>query len=178
MREAQNRRTWLGILAAIIAFCGPPATAEPRVGDTPTITGQTIDGQSFDLHALSGQVVVVNFWATWCAPCRIEMPALDAVNRAHQAEGLTTIGVSLDNPHDRRDVEGAMQGLSYKTLLARQARLTGLQAPGVLPETIVIDRDGVIRAVFQAQHGAPLTQAALDAAVTPLLRRPAQPTHN
>ena len=175
MNQRLKRRACLCMLAAIIACCGPPAMAEPRVGNMPTITGQTIDGQPFDLHALSGQVVVVNFWATWCGPCRVEMPALDAVNRAHQSEGLTTIGVSLDSPHDRRDVERAMEGLSYKTLLARQARLTGLQAPGVLPETIVIDRGGVIRAVFQAQHGAPLTQAALDAAVTPLLQTHVQP---
>lgn len=66
----------------------------------PAITTTLLDGSSFDLAALSGKVVVVHFWATWCAPCRVEMPAFEAFYRAHKSEGLMVVAITLDTPDD------------------------------------------------------------------------------
>ena len=164
-----HKRLFIVATFACAWFCCGSAWAEPRPGDhAPVIIGETVDGQPFDSSAVAGQVLVINFWASWCGPCRVEMPALDAVARAHRGQGLVLVGISLDNPHDRDAVVRAMQGLSYQTLLSRQSRMGGLQAPLTLPQTVVIDRSGIVRAVFEG--GAPLTAETLEAAVAPLLR--------
>ena len=70
----------------------------------PSLVVQELDGQTFDLSAVRGKVVVVSFWATWCPPCRAEMPVLDAFYRRYHGQGLEMIGLSADRPHDRSDV--------------------------------------------------------------------------
>ena len=70
---------------------------------------------------MHGKVVIVNFWATWCPPCRKEMPALDAFYRRYHGDGLEMIGVSTDRPHDRSDVIKVMQSLSYPAAIMDDA---------------------------------------------------------
>src|ERR1700684_886482 len=88
----------LALLAMILAIAqGSSAFAAMEVGQpAPSLVVQELDGQTFDLGAVRGKVVVVSFWATWCPPCRKEMPVLDALYRRYHGQGLEMIGLSAD----------------------------------------------------------------------------------
>ena len=77
-----------------------PAWAIAEGAPAPALTGTLFDGTRFSLADHAGNVVMLNFWATWCAPCREEMPALDAYYRRHRGEGLELIAISMDSPKD------------------------------------------------------------------------------
>ncbi len=148
------------LLNAVTAF------AAPRVGQpAPAFVGQTVDGQTLDLSQLRGHVVVVNLWATWCPPCRAEMPMLDAYVLAHRDEGLQLVGLSADRHRDLGEVRKAMQGLHYPAALLADAKTNGFGSPRTLPVTYVIGPDGTIKAIL-VPTDTPLTAARLDAAVS------------
>jgi cytochrome c biogenesis protein CcmG, thiol:disulfide interchange protein DsbE len=80
--------------------CGAARTV-PQIGEAaPPLVLTTIDGGTFDLGKLHGKVVLVNYWATWCAPCRKEMPKLDAFYRKYHSQGLEIVGISIDFDRD------------------------------------------------------------------------------
>jgi peroxiredoxin len=159
-----------GVLAACAAALLTTAAA-PRPGErAPALVLPTIDGRTLDLATLKGKVVVVNFWATWCAPCRLEMPALDAWYRARRGEGVEVIGVSADKPRDRGAVKAFMASFAYPAGLVADAKTNEFGAPRAYPTTYVVDRQGVVRAVVTPDDGA-LTGQMLDRLTGPLLKR-------
>lgn len=146
-------------LALAAADVGQPA---------PQLAATELDGHVFDLGALRGKVVIVNFWATWCVPCRAEMPALDAFYRRYHDQGLEMIGISADRPRDRSDVVKMMQAFAYPAAMLRDAKVNGFGAPEAIPVTFVIDQSGIVRAMFRADQ-TEVTEQSLAAAVLPLL---------
>jgi len=151
------------LCAAAMAF------ASATVGDAaPALVVPELDGQAFDLSAQRGKVVVVNFWATWCPPCREEMTALDAFYRRYHGNGLEMIGVSMDRPHDRSDVLKVMQSFSYPAAILDDAKVNDFGSPDVLPVTFVVDRSGVIRAKLTPDQ-TPVSEKSLTDAVLPLM---------
>ena len=126
-----------------------------------------LDGQAFDLAALRGKVVIVSFWATWCPPCRAEMPVLDAFYRRYHGQGLEMIGLSADRPHDRSDVTKVMQSFGYPAAMLDDAKVNDFGTPSALPMTIVIDGHGIVRAELTPDQMG--TEKSLSAAVLPLL---------
>jgi thiol-disulfide isomerase/thioredoxin len=162
------------VLAALVAgllLTGPTAADADgwRVGaPAPEVALTALDGQPIDIAALKGKVVVANVWATWCGPCRAEMPMLDAFYQAHRGRGVVLLGLSADRTRDLPAVRKVMAAFSYPAGLLAAARIDHLGEPRILPVTLVIDRAGVVRSVFGA-NGTPLTQALLEAAVKPLL---------
>ncbi len=151
------------LCAAAMAF------ASATVGDAaPALVVPELDGQPFDLSEQRGKVVVVNFWATWCPPCREEMPALDAFYRRYHGQGLEMIGLSADRPHDRSDVHKVMQSFSYPAAILDDAKVNDFASPDVLPVTFVVDRSGVIRAKLTSDQ-TPVSEKSLTDAVLPLL---------
>jgi thiol-disulfide isomerase/thioredoxin len=161
-----------GAIALVTAFLAGPATAAGALRPSdpaPQLVGETLDGEPFDLAAERGHVVILNFWATWCPPCRAEMPTLNAFFLSHRADGVVLVGISADRPHDESEVRRVMHDFAYPALLARRATANGFGVPSVLPETIVLDAGGVVRVVRTPAGDAPITAAELDAAVAPLL---------
>jgi len=153
-----------------LALTLPFALGATDVGQpAPAFTAAELDGRGFDLGALRGKVVVVNFWATWCPPCREEMPALDAFYRQYHEQGLDMIGISADRPRDRDDVVKMMRAFAYPAAMLRDARINGFGAPEALPVTYVIDRTGVVRAKFVPKSDTGLSEQDLADAVLPLL---------
>ncbi|HXZ67046.1 MAG TPA: TlpA disulfide reductase family protein [Alphaproteobacteria bacterium] len=146
-----------------------PAVARPTVGDeAPKLVVKPLEGETFKLSGMHGEVVIVNFWATWCGPCRREMPALDAYYQSHREQGLEIIGISDDKPRDRGEVEKIANTVSYPIALAHDADENGFGHQTALPLTYVIDKGGVIRTIFTDDQ-SPITTQELDAAVGPLL---------
>jgi len=166
--------TWIVTLTvgvAIVVYAMGFAFASATVGNpAPPLAVQELNGETFDLATLRGKVVVINFWATWCPPCRAEMPALNAFYQRYHAEGLEMLGLSADRHHDRGDVTKVAQSISYPIAMLEDAKTNGFNAPSTLPMTFVIDREGVIRYRFTPNSTA-VTGKALDDAVVPLLQQ-------
>ena len=123
----------------------PAARRKPA----PRVTGEMLDGRPL-AAAPAGQVTVVNFWASWCAPCRVEAADLEAVHRATTGEGVTFLGVDIRDDRDKA-VAFAAQRVSYPSLFDPAGRLALRFAvpPTTIPTTVVIDRAGRIAAVIR-----------------------------
>jgi cytochrome c biogenesis protein CcmG/thiol:disulfide interchange protein DsbE len=163
--------SWSAILAlgiTMVACVAGSAFARATIGEpAPPLIVQELDGQTFDLAALRGKVVIVNFWATWCPSCREEMPALNAFYQHYHAQGLEMIGVSADRHHDRDDVIKAMQSVSYPLAMLEDAKDNGFNA-SALPTTFLIDSAGVVRAKLTPDRVS-INEKSLDDLVLPLL---------
>jgi thiol-disulfide isomerase/thioredoxin len=134
----------------------------------PALEAKLLDGKSFSLHDAAGKVVVINFWATWCAPCRAEMPALDAFYRKHRDEGLIVLAVSMDEPDSEAKVRDVMKAFSFPAALGPQSDFKGYMRIWRLPLTFVVDRSGVLRK--NDWYGDPgIDEPLLERTVTPLL---------
>ena len=159
------RAITLAIMALVLAPFSAQA-AEPKVGrSAPNAQFETVSGAKFDLDSLRGQVVVINFWATWCGPCRQELPLLNAYYRAHKDHGLVVLAATTQDSIPEYQMRKLFAAMSITPL----HRLNGPYAPlHAVPTNFVIDRDGVVR---YAQAGA-LTRNALNALLGPLLREP------
>lgn len=131
----------------------------------PPFEGITLAGQHLKLADLRGQVVLVNFWATWCEPCRVEMPALEALYRHYRERGLRVVGVNLGEVAADVRAWVSTLGLSFDIVLDGQQRTAALYQLRGQPTTYVISPDGIITAIF---YGA-TTQAALEAAIAPFI---------
>jgi cytochrome c biogenesis protein CcmG/thiol:disulfide interchange protein DsbE len=167
-----NMRTTVSVLALTLILAIIPAAsalAEGEVGQpAPPLVAQELNGQEFNLASEHGKVVIVNFWATWCPPCRKEMPTLDAFYKRYHSEGLEMIGMSADSHHDRSDVASVAQTISYPAAMLNDATPNGFGDPDELPETWVIDRNGIVRAELTPDK-TEVTEKSLADVVLPLL---------
>ncbi|MBV8454651.1 MAG: TlpA family protein disulfide reductase [Deltaproteobacteria bacterium] len=157
------------VFATSVVTSALRADADSELGQpAPALVVEELNGNTFDLAAQRGKVTIVNFWATWCPPCRKEMPALDQFYRRYHAQGLEMIGLSADRPHDRSDVIKVMQLFSYPAAMLDDAKSNGFSDPSALPVTYVVDAQGVVRAKLTPDE-KPVTEQSLAAAVLPLL---------
>jgi len=162
--------TGLAALLASSAFALLPAPAGAQSPDKPVLSVLTLAGEDFDLQRLRGQVVVLHFWATWCAPCIQEMPALEAVYSRYRKRGLEVIALSQDRTRDIEEVHHMMHHMkmSYPVAMLHNASHNSLGEQAALPVTIVIDAQGVVRARMRPDS-LPVTEENLARIVEPLL---------
>jgi cytochrome c biogenesis protein CcmG, thiol:disulfide interchange protein DsbE len=150
MRLARFIRALL-VCSMASAFAIDRARAAPEIGEAaPELVLTALDGTGIDLAKLRGKVVLVNFWATWCAPCRKEMPTLDAFYRRHRGQGFELIGISIDFARDAAKMRKVAAGLTYPAAWINEISVNGFGAPEGVPVTYVIDADGIIRDKFIA----------------------------
>jgi cytochrome c biogenesis protein CcmG/thiol:disulfide interchange protein DsbE len=147
------------LLNRLIPTPGSLAGAPPRIGRAaPAFTLRTLDGETVSLNDYRGKPVMVNFWATWCVPCREEMPLMENAYRAHRGDGLVVLAVNMQESEMQARGFVKELGLTYPILLdpdavvARRYRVTGL------PMTFFIGRDGRLRSIVVGG----MTQQVLD----------------
>lgn len=140
---------------------GPAQKGQPA----PDFTLATLDGREATLSDYAGQVVVVNFWATWCPPCKAEMPDINAYYEANRADGLVVLAVNAQE--DKNTVSRFIQanGFSFPVLLDSDGRVEQQYQVRSFPTTYVIDRDG--RVVYI--HNGLISLDVLTAVLAPLL---------
>ncbi len=142
-----------------------PAAANAKLDPIPDVQFQTLGGQPFKLQELHGQVVLLNFWATWCVPCREEIPELNALQHELQAQGLKVVGASTEDSADGVNAyQEQVTKFEYQILIGGDDAKAKFPNPQ-LPTTYLIDRQGFIR---QKIIGA-RDKAGWEAAVKPLL---------
>ena len=155
------------VLFAALAGVALVGAAQPTVGQpAPDFQLNLVDGSRVLLSDLRGQVVVLNFWATWCAPCRQELPMLDGYYRVRRERGLRVFAVTTEDSlplRQLRRVFAAMAIPSVRSIRGPYGMIEGL------PTNFIIDRAGRVR---YAQSGA-FTLETLNELVVPLLNEPA-----
>ena len=133
-------------LAACAAFATPAAVP---AGTAPDFTLRSLSGQNLRLQEQRGQVVLVNFWATWCGPCRQEMPHLNRLYDKYRASGFVLLGVNVDDDARKAaDLAGKL-GVKFPVLLDSDKQVTRVYDMSAMPATVVIDRDGKVRYVHR-----------------------------
>ena len=137
-------------LAAVCLLNAPLAAGagELRVwdgGPTPPLKLSDLHGKVHDLAAYRGQVVLVNFWATWCEPCRAEMPAIQRLRGKLAGKPFTVLAVNLDEPESRIRKFLSARALDFPVLADEGKAVTTAWKVRVLPASFIIGRDGRIR---------------------------------
>lgn len=165
-----------GILLLLLLLPLAAQAASLAVGQTlPAIEARLIDSDtSHTFGAGSGKVLIINFWATWCAPCRAEMPALQAYYDLHKDEGLELLAVSMDDARDMAEVRKIARQFSFPVAMKNEVNYKPLGRIWRMPSTFIIDRQGVLKK--NGHEGEPsVDQAVLETFVTPLLTKSPPP---
>ena len=154
------------VTAGVAAFCsaGIAAPIRPIIDRAaPDFRVTTVDGRTLSLADFKGQVLVLNFWATWCAPCKKELPMLDAYYRIQQPAGLRVLAVTTENSLPLSKLKSLAAALAIPMVREFEGDYGPLKG---VPTNYVIGRDGVLR---YAKAGA-LTVEKMNAILVPLLR--------
>lgn len=168
------------ITAALVVFIivrlGPQLSAltgvGPDLGRAPQYEFTSLDGAHIASSQLAGKVVVVNFWATWCAPCRLEMPALQKLHAELEAQGVQVLGLATDVGNGdpiRSFIES--REITYPVGRATPRHRAQFGGVNAIPTTFIIDREGLVRHRVVGFFAPP----ALRAAVRRLLQEPTPP---
>ncbi len=154
-----NRRSLtvvLAVTAAILTACSPPARHASRVKPSgqrhaaPDFTLQDSSGRSVRLSDYRGKVVLLNFWATWCPPCKAEIPWFVEFERQHKEQGFAVVGISMDEDGWQAVKPFISEaGINYRVLLGNDSTAQLYGGVDALPTTFIIDREGRVANVHQ-----------------------------
>jgi peroxiredoxin len=146
-----SRMGWIrALIATSMAAAVPAALATPTVGAlAPAFELNAAGGKSLGLAQLRGQVVLINFWASWCGPCRTEMPRLDALYRKYKAAGVTLVGVNVEP--SSADAMNYLKStpVTFPILFDTDSKVSKLYEVEGMPSTVILDRKGTVRYIHR-----------------------------
>lgn len=162
-----NVLIWAGLIAVVAYRMWPQVAAAFGMGATgpqvPDIQVETLAGEHFTLSGLRGQVVLVNFWATWCPPCRVEMPGFQDVYEARKADGFVILGLATDRaPRGTVGTFLRERGITYPVAMATAEAVRAFGGARALPTSILIDAQGRIRHEVTGIFAEPALREAVD----------------
>jgi len=137
------------VAAVIVTTAAFAAAAAGDAGPAPAFTLTNLKGQSGALSQYKGQVVMVNFWATWCGPCQQEMPLLDQMYKKYKPAGFTLIGVNVDKEEPPVKELLARKPVSFPVLLDPANQVSKAYHVDEMPSSVIIDRKGEIRYIHR-----------------------------
>lgn len=157
------------VLAMMVVACaGSGAGAAQGVNQgnrARDFTLETLEGDELSLWDYQGNVVLVNFWATWCAPCRDEIPDIQATYETYQDDGFVVLGVNVEESRQQVEPFVAALGMTYPVLLDETGQVLKMYRAIGLPMSVILDQDGVI----QVRHIGYVTAAQLERYLAQLL---------
>lgn len=137
------------MLVAAVGLLSLPATAKEKTtdlsGPAPDFTLKSLDGKNIRLSELRGQVVMLNFWASWCGPCKQEMPLLDALYKRYQPAGFTLLGINAEEDITDAKKLLAKDPVAFPVLLDTDSKMSETYGVDAMPSTVLIDCDGNLR---------------------------------
>jgi len=140
-----RRMRRLAVFSLLAVVAGTALAAVAPSAAAPDFTLRTAGGPNLRLQEQRGQVVLINFWATWCGPCRQEMPQLNKLYDKYRSAGFVLLGINIDDdPRHASDVATKL-GLKFPVLLDTDKAVSRLYDLGTMPTTVLIDRDGRVR---------------------------------
>jgi len=163
---------WIAGAAAILMIglagklqAGPNATAP--LSPAPEWELKDLNGKPVKLSDFKGKVVILDFWATWCPPCRMEIPGFIELQQKYAEKGLVVIGVSLDDEPDVVKTFMKRQGVNYSVVLANSKVTDDYGGIEGIPSTFIIDRTGAI----VSKHVGFVPKERFEAEIAPLLKK-------
>ncbi len=164
-----NRFLRLAAALALAALAPLAADAAATAGArAPDFTLHAADGRNVRLEELRGQVVLVNFWATWCGPCREEMPHLNELYAKYGKSGVVLLGVNIDDDPATALATAKKLGVAFPVLLDTDKKVSKLYDLATMPSTVLIDRDGKVRYVHRGYRAG--TEAEYEQTIRGLLK--------
>ncbi len=160
------------IFALVFFFSSLGSTAELAVGKVmPPIQVKLIDSStSLQVGGKPGKVTIINFWATWCAPCRAEMPAIQTYYEKYKSKGLEVIAISMDDAKDLEQVRKISQNYTFSVAIKSDSDYKNLGRIWRMPSTFIVDKNGILQK--NGHIGQPTVDLEmLELIVTPLLAK-------
>lgn len=146
--SSASLRQWLmtSALVLTITFASISAIANPTSGDqSPDFTLKSRDGGNIKLSEQRGNIVLVNFWASWCGPCREELPAFEKLYQEYQDLGVEILAVNVDSEAEKANVLLDDIEVSFPVLFDTSGEVSQLYDVSAMPTTVLVDRDGNVR---------------------------------
>lgn len=138
------------MLVGLVIYTMPVLATAAEIGKTaPDFTLKSLSGPNLKLSEMTGNVVLINFWASWCGPCREEMPLLNALHKKYEPLGFTVLGVNVEE--DVNAARGFLKNfpVDFPVLLDNTNRVSKLYEVIAMPTSVVVDRDGNMRYLHQ-----------------------------
>ena len=138
-------KTLFAVLMMITMMFTAPVMAAEEGAPAPDFTLKSLDGNNIKLNELRGTVVLVNFWASWCGPCRTEMPLLNNLYSEYRDYGFTVVGINLDEERSQAMKLLEKVPVSFPVLFDPDNSTSETYGVDAMPTTVLIDRNGVVR---------------------------------